>query len=241
MRTAILSDIHGNLEALSSVFADLDRADIDRSVSLGDMIGYGPRPSEVLDMLAARGIPSVMGNHELAIVRPVMLSWFNASARRSIEITLEHLTNEQVNSLHQLKSFISLGDLRCVHGFPPDSVTRYLFEASGAELRQTLREMAEEICFVGHTHELALISLSGDTLREEQLGEKAVILPRGARYLVNAGAVGQPRDGDNRAKYLIWDSETRTLEVRRIVYDIEKTVGEILALGLPRTNADRLR
>jgi predicted phosphodiesterase len=241
MRTAILSDIHGNLEALTSVLEDLDSARIDRTVSLGDMVGYGPRPGEVIDTLLARSVPSIRGNHELAVTRPAARRWFNPSARLSIEITRELLSDAHLAIIEELSTSLSMGWLRFVHGFPPDSVTRYLFEASYREIRDTMEALPEEICFVGHTHELRLVTVRDGTVQESRPGDQPMELPPGARYLVNAGSVGQPRDGDNRAKYVIWDDETRALEVRRVAYDVEKTVREILMLGFPSINAERLR
>jgi predicted phosphodiesterase len=240
MRIAIVSDIHSNVEAFQEVLADIDRSHADRIVSLGDNIGYGPEPEEVLRLLRAHNLPSIMGNHELGITDPSSLSWFNHYARRSLEMNRELLSAVSIEYLYTLAPALTLDRCLFVHGFPPDSITTYLFEASDIRLRGVLSSLEQELCFVGHTHYLELISFDGQKIRHTLLSEGEMNLPEGRRYLINAGSVGQPRDGDNRAKYVIWDTEARRLEVRFLRYDIAKTVQGILALGLPRINADRL-
>lgn len=240
MRFAIISDVHSNLEALREVLSDIDRCGVHTVISLGDNIGYGPAPEEVLKLLRLRRIPSIMGNHELGIVDPSSLAWFNPSAKRSLEINRGLLSEVSLAQLKTLKTSLVFRRCLFVHGFPPDSVTTYLFEASDMELRKTLHSMVQEICFVGHTHQMRLISFDGRTIRSTRLGEGVIHLPPENRYLINAGSVGQPRDGDRCAKYLIWDGDTRLLEVRFVAYDVAKTVEGILLLGLPRINAERL-
>jgi diadenosine tetraphosphatase ApaH/serine/threonine PP2A family protein phosphatase len=240
MRLAIASDIHSNLEALQVVLADIDCSTVDDMVSLGDNIGYGPNPEEVLELLRLRGVLSIMGNHELGIVDPSCLPWFNAVARDSLEINQGLLSDESINSLGTLPSHRIVDDCLCVHGFPPDSIITYLFEVSDAQIASVLLAMAQELCFVGHTHVLALISWDGKRVHHQRLSQGTVHLPPGYKYLVNAGSVGQPRDGDNRTKYLIWDSGERLLEVRCLEYDIARTADLILRLGLPGINAYRL-
>ena len=240
MRIAIVSDIHSNLAAFEEVLADIDQSHVDRILSLGDNIGYGPDPEEVLQLLCARQIPSIMGNHELGIANPSYLSWFNHVARKSLEINRELLSPLSLNYLQTLEPTFTMPECLFVHGFPPDSITTYLFEVSDHELTRIFPSLAYELCFVGHTHALELISFDGRKVRHARLPEGDTHLEEGRKYLVNAGSVGQPRDGDNRAKYLIWDSDSRLLEVRFIRYEIAKTVRGIMTLGLPIINADRL-
>ncbi len=240
MRLAIISDIHGNLEALRAVLADLGGQAVDQVGCLGDSIGYGPEPEAVVDILRRRGIPSVMGNHELGLADPSSLAWFNPSARQSLLRTAELLSPETMEYNKGLPRSLVLGGCRLVHGCPPESVTRYLFELSRAALISAMNAVDEPICFVGHTHTLALVSLRDKRLDIRDLGRERVVLGREARHLVNAGSVGQPRDGDNNAKYVIWDDQERLLEVRFVPYDIAATVRGILERGLPEFNAERL-
>lgn len=240
MRTAVLSDIHGNHEALEAVLEDIEGRAIDRMVSLGDNVGYGPEPERVLQTLGERRIPSVLGNHELGLVDASFLSWFNPTARKSLAITRGLLAPESIERLRAMDRRFSVGSALFVHGCPPDSVTRYFFEVYDAEWRRLFQRMAEPICFVGHTHELALVEYDENELAQHILGCGVHRLKADRRYVVNAGSVGQPRDGDRRAKYVIWDEEDHAIEVRCLAYDVDKTVRKILELGFPRVNARRL-
>ena len=240
MLTAIISDIHGNLEALGEVLEDMDGFFPDRVISLGDNIGYGPNPEEVLEILRERDIPSIMGNHELAIADPSSLAWFNPLARKSLNITRSLLSSRSIEYIGTLKPSLREGGGFYVHGFPPDFVTTYLFERCDADLAEWFREMEEDICFVGHTHELALISFDGESVGHAHLYEGTLDLSKERKYIVNAGSVGQPRDGNNRAKYVLWDDRAHSIRVRFIPYDIARTSRRILALGFPEINAQRL-
>ena len=239
MRIAVLSDIHGNLEALREVLDDLDRLDVDRTVSLGDNVGYGPEPEAVVRTLRERGIPSVMGNHEWALGRPENLGWFNPAAREALVRTEALLSEPSLSCCRSLPASLTLEGCRFVHGLPPDDLLTYLFQADAVDLERTLAALEEETCFVGHTHELLLVEVGEKGLEAGRLGEGRHELREGRR-LVNAGSVGQPRDGDNRAKYVIWDPEARGLEVRFLSYDIQRTAEGIVAAGIPQVYADRL-
>jgi predicted phosphodiesterase len=239
MRIAVLSDIHGNLEALREVLADLDRRGVDRTVSLGDNVGYGPAPEAVVRILRERRIPSVQGNHEWALGRPEHLGWFNPTAREALVRTEALMTEASQEYCRSLPTSLVLEGCRFVHGFPPDDVTTYLFQVDQGEAERVLRGLDEETCFVGHTHELLLVELGRKGVEVRRLCEGGNELGESPR-LVNAGSVGQPRDGDNRAKYLIWEPEPRLLEVRFVDYDIRRTVEGIAAAGLPGIYGDRL-
>lgn len=240
MLIAVLSDIHGNLEALRSVLEDMDRLGVSLAVSLGDNIGYGPEPQGVLDALENRGIPSVMGNHELGLVKREMLSWFNPLAKQALLITERLLSAESLNRLASLPYALSLYGGRWVHGCPPRDPLTYLFELGREEFLRVFEQMAEPICFVGHTHTLGVVTCHKGGLGRIPLGERPLALEEGWQYIINAGSVGQPRDGDPRAKYLIWDQDAGRLLPRFVPYDIAQTARLILEKGIPRIYADRL-
>lgn len=240
MRIAILSDIHGNLSALEQAYTDATGQQIDRILSLGDNIGYGPEPEEVLRFLARHGIPSILGNHELGLIHPEFLAWFNRAARESLLITRDLLSPDSLRELPKLSATRVLDTALCVHGCPPDSVTTYLFQPSDRALQQIMKQLPQTLCFVGHTHDLEWIELDADRLNRSPLDRGVHALERHKRYLINVGSVGQPRDGDNHAKYVIWDTEQSTLEVRFVAYDIAATAAKIVQLGLPEINARRL-
>jgi len=240
MRLAVLSDIHGNLEAFREVLDDLDCQQVDIVVSLGDNIGYGPEPEAVLRLLRARRIPSICGNHEKGIADPSFLSWFNNSARRSLDITRELLSDESILFSTTLKPTLVVNGCLLVHGCPPDSINTYLFELSDEQVKDLIVAMEQSLCFVGHTHELSLASFDGKEVRRSDLEEGFSYLPEGWKFIINTGSVGQPRDRDKRAKAVIWDDVSRLLEVRCVPYDIAKTAQRILDLGFPDINAKRL-
>jgi predicted phosphodiesterase len=241
MRVAIISDIHGNLDAFGQVLNDIDASGIDTVVCLGDNVGYGPEPEQVIRQVRARKIPCVMGNHERAVSDRAHLNWFNPSARISLQKTITMLSEESINYINGMKSSLVVYQSRFVHGFPPDSTDIYLFQVPNHTLNQTFKEMKERLCFVGHTHELKLIGFDGKVSRRIPLKKEIVThLDNDRKYIINVGSVGQPRDGNNNAKYVIWNTSEDSLEVRFVPYDIAAVVGKILAAGLPKVHADRL-
>lgn len=240
MKTAILSDIHGNATALQAVLLDIDAFSVDLTISLGDNIGYGPEPEAVVSMLRHRNIPSVIGNHELAINRPDFLKWFNPTARASLEKTRRMLSPETIAYISKLGYCMVLGNCRFVHGFPPGSPTVYLFEVTPQKLKNTLERMRDWICFTGHTHRLEIVHFNGTEVHRELLEEGEFHINLDEKYIINAGSVGQPRDGDNKAKYLVWDAEASKIIVRYVSYDVDDTVRKIYQAGLPEQHAWRL-
>jgi predicted phosphodiesterase len=240
MRLAVISDIHGNLEAFREVLADIDRSRIDVMLCLGDNVGYGPEPEAVVRLLRARQIPSVKGNHELGVTDPTSFHLFNSTAQASLLLTQRLITADTHAFIGQLPSYLVLGECLAVHGCPPDSITKYLFELADEELLVLLKHLPLRLSFVGHTHDLELVMNDGLELTRQPLDAGIVSLQSGRKYLINVGSVGQPRDGNNNAKYVIWDDAEQTLEVRFIPYDIAKTADRIIELGFPLFYATRL-
>lgn len=240
MKIAILSDIHGNFEAMREVLADADRQGVDHMLCLGDCIGYGPEPEAVMAEVRRRAIPSIIGNHEMAVLDRVHLNWFNPMARTSLEKTFTLLSAESMDFIKCLPYYQVLFGCRCVHGYPPDSAQTYLFQKAAPELRQAFSSMAEPICFIGHTHNLELIHFDGRQVERRVLSEGITNLAPNDRYMINVGSVGQPRDGTNHAKYIIWDQDRSCIEVRFVAYNIAATVAKIEAAGLPLSHAKRL-
>lgn len=240
MKTAVISDVHGNLTALQQVLADISRSGIDAVLCLGDNIGYGPEPEQVVQLIRSRDIPCVLGNHELSVIKEKYLDWFNPAAKKSLHITMDMLSGSTKQYFQELPAFLISQGCRFVHGFPPDSAVLYLFEISDSMRERTFRQMAERICFVGHTHELAVASWDGRRARATELNEGITPLRPGHKYIINVGSVGQPRDGDNRAKYVIFDASNDVVDVRFVPYDIASVAEKIIAAGLPEVHARRL-
>ena len=239
MTQAVISDIHGNLAAFQAVLADIDRRNITEIFCLGDCIGYGPQPEEVLDLICERNIPCVLGNHELGIVDPECRAWFNPNSLRILDRTRKMLSEDAVSRLRTWPRSLVRADCRYVHGCPPESVFDYLYDFDDTGLKRLFDQFSESVCFVGHTHELQIARLVGGTVEAKELISGVHKLERG-RFIINIGSVGQPRDGDNRGKYALWTPDTRRLEIRAVPYDIQKTADLISKLGFPETYARRL-
>jgi diadenosine tetraphosphatase ApaH/serine/threonine PP2A family protein phosphatase len=244
---AVLSDVHGNLEALRAVLDDLDAAGAREILNLGDMVGYGPEPEACVRLLRERGAVSVLGNHELGLVEAEARGWFNPQARKALERTRRLVSEDSLAYFRTLPRAVTRAGARFVHGCPPELVTKYLFELDADDLRATFGLYPERLCFAGHTHELERISLTIDgEVAHKGLGRGVLRLDPAQRHLINAGAVGQPRDGDNRAKYVLWTPDAAgyggadVIDVRCVPYDIAKTAAGILEKGLPAVYADRL-
>jgi predicted phosphodiesterase len=240
MRIAIISDIHGNMEAFDQVLRDIDNASVEKIISLGDNIGYGPEPENVIRRIQERKIFSVLGNHEMAVADHTHLSWFNSIAQESLRKTAEMLSPDSYKYIFSLKSSLNRYKCRFVHGFPPDSPTIYAFQVSERQLLETFFNLEEQVCFIGHTHYLQLMAFDGQAVTAAPLHRGTSVLSEGRQYIVNVGSVGQPRDGNNNAKYVIYDTRANTIEVRFIPYDIAAVVEKIYAAGLPSVHGDRL-
>ncbi|MGB5156567.1 metallophosphoesterase family protein [Desulfobacterium sp. N47] len=240
MRLAVVSDIHGNTEAFGAVLNDARISGVDAMVCLGDVIGYGPEPNEAISMVCADNIPAVIGNHELCIINRDYLSKFNPAAYRSMLITIDMLSDESINFINKLEPSLVNYGCRFVHGFPPESPTTYMFELDTKAILDAFGKYEERICFIGHTHSLRLIESDGKSIEHNILQRGKTQLYANKRYIINAGSVGQPRDGDNHAKYIIWDTSNDSIEAKYISYDIDSVVNKIIKAGFPEINARRL-
>ena len=187
MRIAVVSDIHANLEAFFSCLNDIERSSIDRIVNLGDAIGYGPQPEEVLCLLEKRGIPNILGNHELAAIDKDFRSDFSQEAIKSLEQTLNYLTSASLRYIENLPFYRQIEGALMVHGCPPDSPTVYLNHLSLSEIRETFGSNRFDIAFAGHTHRLMLVRYDGKDLEFDPLHEEIIRLKPGYRYIVNVG------------------------------------------------------
>jgi len=239
MSIAILSDIHGNLEAAREVFRDMDAHQPEAVFFLGDAIGYGPDPEGAVQLLKQRGALCVLGNHELALVRRRARRYFNKPTRRHFDHVKSMLSRDSRKFVATWPSRRESGDLLFVHGCPPGSVVTYLVEMGDKELAAALRRMDAAIAFVGHTHELEVAELREGSLERRVPGPGRHHLT-GDKTVVNIGSVGQPRDGDKRAKYALFDPRSREVEIRFVAYDAETTARRIRERGFPEAYAERL-
>ncbi len=246
MRTAlhflILSDIHANWEALKAVLRDAARHRYQAVLCLGDIVGYGPNPNEVTAWVRTHADVVIRGNHDKACCGVSAFDSFNSAAQYSSRWTREALLDEHTQWLLNLdRGPVLVENFDLVHGAPDDE-DRYMFHEHEAE--EGLRHASEQLTFFGHTHVQGgfvgeRYPRSLEVSRLHALSRQMTIVPD-RRYLLNPGAVGQPRDGDARAAYCIYDSAMRVVEFCRVDYDIRTVQDKILAAGLPEELAFRL-
>lgn len=240
IKIAVISDVHANLEALEAVLLDIEALGVNTIISAGDSVGYGPNPDEVIKIMMERDIPSVMGNHDEAVVKKERLKWFNPKVRGMLSLTRDLLSDSSLAFLESLPITIERYGALWVHGCPPSSPRTYIYSVPPEGLKRILRKMAAPIAFVGHTHELEMVSGKDDMINRVPLSEGVVELDRDARHIINVGSVGQPRDRDKRAKYVIWEPESGRLVVRFIEYNAGLTAYKIISMGFPEYYASRL-
>ncbi|MFP4084060.1 MAG: metallophosphoesterase family protein [Desulfonatronovibrio sp.] len=240
MRIAVFSDIHGNIEAFRQVLRDADSRNVQACYFLGDAISYGPEPELCVRLLHDKDIPCVLGNHELALIQPGMKNYFNHPTRLHFDQAVKLLSQYSLSFISTWPQVRKEHGMLLVHGCPPDSVTRYLFDIDDKKLLQIIADVEQSMVFVGHTHELEMISCTRSEITRQRIS-RGIHELKGEKILINAGSVGQPRDGDNRAKYVIWDQAKQTVEVCFVEYNIEKTIQGIYDRGFPEFFALRLR
>lgn len=240
MRYAVLSDIHGNLEALRAVLERIAALDADRLLCCGDIVGYNADPKSCVAIVRGEGIASVLGNHDAVACGMMQPDRFTPGARRAALWTRDRLDDEERGSLCSLPRERNMGGIFLCHGTVHDT-NHYLVTAGDAE--DAFRLLAglpgsPALCFFGHTHVQTAFCQTGKKVTVER--RERFPLERGSRYLVNPGAVGQPRDGDPRASFLIYDDGERTVTVHRVEYDIAACQDKIIRAGLPPELALRL-
>ncbi len=242
MQFLIISDIHANWHALHAVLADA-KGNFEQIVCCGDLVGYNPQPARVLEWTRANCASVIRGNHDKVVAGIEALEWFNDIAQIAARWTIGKLSEEQLDYLRNLQ----MGPLRLeyfhlCHGSPRDEDE---YVTTTREAGPCFSYFELPLAFFGHTH-----LQGGFSIRRGRVGtipsirkreqEFVLELDPDTAYMVNCGSVGQPRDGDARAAYAIFDSEKRTVSLRRVEYPIEKTAEEIREAGLPDVLAFRL-
>jgi diadenosine tetraphosphatase ApaH/serine/threonine PP2A family protein phosphatase len=237
VRYAVLSDVHGNIEALDAVLDAADRLGAEGLLCLGDLVGYGASPNEVIEAVAARGPVAVLGNHDEAAVEPGKEERFNQWGQAAIRWTRRRLTDDNRLFLAALPLSAVVSDARLVHACASDpGMWHYVMDAEDAAVE--FASFREPLCLFGHSHLPLFAERSGRVTTILEAG--AVPLDEGRRYMVNVGSVGQPRDGDPRASFGLFDTERRTVAVHRVPYDVRAARERIVAADLPAFLGDRL-
>ncbi len=240
MRTAIVSDIHSNIPALDSVIARIDALGCDRVICCGDIVGYAAQPNEVVDKIKNIVTVAIRGNHDMALLDPREAETFNTYAREAVFWSRGVLTQENIEYLRTLRDQEQIDEIILAHGSLLDP-NEYVF--SPFQAAKSLEIAPCRISAIGHTHypEVYRYEPSTGLCRDIIASEGELELEEGYRYLVNAGSVGQPRDGDWRAAFVIYDSEgSGKVEIHRVEYDVHSATERITEVGLPSMLADRL-
>lgn len=238
MKYAIISDIHSNLEALEEVLREINERGAERIVCLGDVVGYNANPNECIELVRERNIACIMGNHDAAASSLESLDYFNYAARSALIWTNRQLTERNQRFLAGLpeQKMIDSGFLM-VHGSPLDRDTYLLSHYEAVSQIPYLEKKGVRICFFGHSHRPALHSYDAEVVGG---GLKRHQLKRETYYLINPGSVGQPRDGDPRASFLLFDSDSFQIEVIRLNYDVDKAARKVFSAGLDPILGERL-
>jgi diadenosine tetraphosphatase ApaH/serine/threonine PP2A family protein phosphatase len=239
MRYAFLADIHANIAALKAVLGDIERqVDVDAVVCLGDIAGYGPDTAECVGLLKAAKAVSVSGNHDLAVLGKLGLGYFSPDAAQAARWTSEKLDTGSRAYLGALPATMAFGEFTAVHGSPRQPAWEYLISLGSA--RQNFAHFKTPYCLVGHSHLPLVFRKAGDDVSFLHPSEHVALCLEGWRYIINPGSVGQPRDGDPRASYALYETGSRMLRFRRIAYDIAAEQHRFFQAGLPLRLASRL-
>jgi len=236
MKYAIVADIHGNLEAFRVVLEDAKNQKCTHYACLGDVVGYNSNPKECLDIVRSMAMPCVKGNHDEYCSNDGDLEGFNPHAAEAVNWTRNQITEADRKWLRELKYIRLIASFSLVHA-TLDGPQRwgYVFDKLAAAASFTYQNTS--VCFFGHTH--VPVAFIRDSVVRGGTYSKFKIEP-GRKYFVNVGSVGQPRDGNPKSSYVIYDLDEGSIELRRLDYDIAKTQEKIRAVGLPERLAERL-
>jgi diadenosine tetraphosphatase ApaH/serine/threonine PP2A family protein phosphatase len=241
MKYAILSDLHSNLPALTRVLDECERLGLADFLITGDIVGYGAQPNECCERVRALKAHVIRGNHDEVAVKPGKEEWFTAPARACILWTREVLTEENRQFLEELSPSARVEGAHLCHGSLPEPD---LYTTTPQDALLTLQVMEEQLCFLGHTHYAEWYMYRRDNHPPSQHprpqgGECHLAADR--QYVINAGAVGQPRDGNSQASFATWDTAAKLVTIHRVSYDIATAQQRIYEAGLPANMAERLK
>jgi len=237
MRYGIFSDVHSNLEAFRAVVKEMESDGAEKYICIGDIVGYGANPSECIALTKSLTDKVVCGNHDWASIGALEVSYFNDYAKKAVIWTMNRLSDDERRYLQGLHLKVEDEDFVAVHGSldEPDEF-HYILDIYGAH--RTFDLLNKKICFIGHSHAPMTFVKSKETVRLSV--EKRTVITDESFYIVNVGSVGQPRDGDPRACYALYDSKAKTIEIKRASYPIHRTQEKIRKAGLPQVLAERL-
>lgn len=236
MRYAIFGDIHANLEALETVLYDADQKGCTEYVCIGDIVGYNANPVECLNKIRDMNCPVVKGNHDEEAIQDTSLEGLNPLAKRAMEWTRAQLNEENCKWLGDLKFVRQVRDFTIVHA-TLDTPSGWTYVTNKFDALASFSYQFTQLCFYGHTHTPKIYEKIDGVVDRDEL---SVEMQMGAKYFINVGSVGQPRDGDWRSSYATYDDEEKRVEIHRLEYDIQTAQQKIMDAGLPEMLAHRL-
>jgi diadenosine tetraphosphatase ApaH/serine/threonine PP2A family protein phosphatase len=234
---AILGDIHSNLEALNAVLDDCRAQGVTDFLCTGDVVGYNASPHECLDIIRSLGCPVMMGNHNCYVASQYGLDDFNPAAAAVVEWTRHQLSSEELDWLKNLPFTHTAMGITIVHS-TMDNPGSFGYVFDNLQADANFARQVTPLCFHGHTHCPMIYEKSMNGVF--RIDPQDFKLPVGRKYFINVGSVGQPRDGDPRAAYVIYDQKERTVRFRRLEYDIASAQERVRLAGLPERLAERL-
>jgi len=238
MRYGILGDIHANLEALTAVLDACKKESLAQCFCVGDIVGYAANPAECISTIKALATVTVAGNHDWAVGGLLGIDYFNFEAGKAICWTSSRLKSTERDFLLSLKLVYRNTDLTLVHG-TLDNPEAFDYMLNVYSSRSSFQLLDNNICFIGHSH-LPDIFIQDKDSSISRIKASRITIEEGKKYIINVGSVGQPRDGDSRACYCIYDTTPKEVVFKRVAYDIEAARGKIIKAGLPKILGDRL-
>jgi predicted phosphodiesterase len=238
VRIAVVSDVHANLSALESVFGAIEEERVDEVWSLGDIVGYGPQPAACLGLIEQGCAISLGGNHDLVVAGVIDLTVFAHDAGTAARWTADVLDDDELARLAVLSPGGERADIELYHGSIRDPIWEYVLDDHTASICLELQH--SNVTLIGHSHVPVVFGYDGDDFYSGMAPADSMLEIGRGRALLNPGSVGQPRDGDPRAAYMVLDTEAATAVWRRVEYDIRRTQEEIREAGLPARLGARL-
>jgi len=239
LRIAIISDIHSNVEALTEVMKVIDHQKVDRLVSLGDIVGYGASPNPCCEMVRQSAEVTLLGNHDAAVAGRMDYSFYYDAARHALDWSANVITDENLGWLRSLPYTYRIGDVGFSHGSPIEPRSyEYIFALEQARELMPHAVDLPEVTFIGHSHLCKAFAIGNGEVNDV-VAQKFGIR-KGYKYIISVGSVGQPRDYDNRACFVICDTDARTVEYLRVEYDIEASAQRIFDADLALNFGKRL-
>lgn len=250
MRYGIFSDVHSNLEALKAVLDYYREEKIDKYICLGDVVGYGANPQEVISIIKKLNSVCIAGNHDWAVGGRFDVDYFNPRAKQAVLWTKKELREADILWLNNLCLEYEESNFICVHGSLVDpGEFHYVYDVNDAWYNFCL--LGKQFCFIGHSHKRGVYFIEANDINESESSfcsgcrvlysqDLIIEIKSSVRYIVNVGSVGQPRDRDPRASVCIYDTDEKTLFFKRVEYDIKAAANKILQRGLPSVFGLRL-